>query len=99
MVQWGSTRRWVGFLDEGSKSLRVTSGGMETGAAPIRDSHLDELENARTADTLANAGRRKSGAIELLAVAVRARSTVVRAGHNMVMEMFGQGVSNSPREA
>lgn len=47
----------------GSTIVKVTSGGNETGASPIRDAHRGVVENGRTF-AVEKAGIRKSGRLE-----------------------------------
>lgn len=48
-------------LDLGSRKLSSTPGGSDKGALPIRDLHLEVLENGLDVDGEDRAGTRKSG--------------------------------------
>ena len=57
----GSTLVIALFVEGGSNRRRLTSGGIDTGALPIRDRHCEEQEKDRVVGVAAKAGRRKSG--------------------------------------
>ena len=69
MVFEGITLKPSVFRFGGSRSVKFTSGGSNRGALPIRDSHLEEVENDRDRVVVAvkvavakeSAGTRKSG--------------------------------------
>ena len=49
------------LLGGGSRRRKLTSGGIDNGALPMRDLHSDELENPLPDPESANAGSKKSG--------------------------------------
>ena len=63
-IAGGSTRATSLSRFVGSMTVRLTPGGRDTGAAPIRDAHCGDWENDRGFAAEMNAGIRKSGSME-----------------------------------